>query len=106
MSTEWGFSCKQCKDDQGKPIAKTWFNRRPELVQLAFNVWPYVNIIRHWDKDEMILIQVGGQYGVTEIWDFMAKHYGHGLDLVDEYGRIRVIGDPDPDRDQEELGDK
>lgn len=87
MSTYWGFMCTQCKKDDGRSIAETWFNRMPEIAKLCYQVWPHVKAIRELDPDGRIDLRVFGDYGDTDVWDFLAMHYDHGVWLADEYGR-------------------
>lgn len=95
MSTEWGFACKQCKNEDGYPIQDTWFSRRPELVQLCYKAWPHAKAIHELDPDGYINLSVFGDCGETDIWDFLATHYEHGLWQANEYGtRWRIDAEP------------
>ena len=90
MSTAYGLRCKTCNKDSG------YGTRHPTLLDNLVNLGPQIKALLDKDTDSLIELQASPGYGFewweeegqsTSIYRWIARHVGHTLVIIDEYGR-------------------
>lgn len=87
MSCAWGFRCKKDGTE-----TDTCFNHGEHILRSIATCWPLIQQL--WDTDQSGYIEVGimgHSYMEAELWEFLQKHFEHGLELCDEYGGIQPL---------------
>lgn len=87
MSRYWGYRCKQ-----DGATSDAWFNHGERILRSCVTCWPLIRQIGEQDTSQYIEVHIMGHLGEEgEVWSFLSEHYGHGLELCDEYGNVEPL---------------
>lgn len=87
MSHEWGYICKR-----DGAILEPNFNHGERMLSVLVSLCPLIKQLKEADTTGIIDMSLRGHsWHSEEIWIYLTEHAEHGLELIDEYGKIEPL---------------